>query len=68
MNGINTKVDVNIIPLGSYDFIIGIDWLEKHHAILNCYNKTIICLDEEQKQGNIQGIPRAVDIRDILPI
>jgi hypothetical protein len=25
MNGLNTKVDVNIIPLGSYEFLIGMD-------------------------------------------
>ena len=25
MNGLNTKVDVNIIPLGPYDFLIGMD-------------------------------------------
>ena len=25
MNGLNTKVDVNIIPLGSYDCLIGMD-------------------------------------------
>jgi hypothetical protein len=29
MNGINTKVNVKIIPLGSYDCLIGMDWLEK---------------------------------------
>jgi hypothetical protein len=28
MNGLSTKVDVNIISLGSYDSLIGIDWLE----------------------------------------
>jgi predicted aspartyl protease len=39
MNGLNTKVDVNIIPLGSYDCLIGMDWLEKHHVVLDCYNK-----------------------------
>jgi hypothetical protein len=26
MNGVNTKVDLNIIPLGSYDYLIGMDW------------------------------------------
>ena len=25
MNGLSTKVDVNIVPLGSYDFLIGVD-------------------------------------------
>jgi LEA14-like dessication related protein len=29
MNGLKTKVNVNIIPLGSYDCLIGMDWLEK---------------------------------------
>jgi hypothetical protein len=38
----------------------------KNHAVLDCYNKTITYLDEEGKQGKIQGIPRAVDVREIL--
>jgi hypothetical protein len=29
MNGVNTKVYLNIILLGSYDCLIGMDWLEK---------------------------------------
>ena len=65
MNGLNTKVDVNNIPFGSYDCLIGMDWLEKHHFVLNCYNKTIMCLDEEGKQGRIQGIPRDVVVSEI---
>jgi hypothetical protein len=65
MNGLNTKVDVNIIPLGSYDCLIGMDWLEKHHVVLDCYNKTITCLDEKGKQGKIQGILRVVVVREI---
>jgi predicted aspartyl protease len=55
MNGLSTKVYVNIIPLGSYDCIIGMDWLEKHHVILDCYHKTITCLDEEGYQGKIKA-------------
>jgi hypothetical protein len=47
MNGFNTKGDFNIILLGSYDNLIGMDWLEKHHAILDCYNKCLTCHDEE---------------------
>jgi hypothetical protein len=53
MNGLNTKVDVNIMPLGSYDYIIGMDWLEKHHVVIDYYNKNIKCLDEGGKQGKI---------------
>jgi hypothetical protein len=64
MNRLNTKVDVNIIPLGSYECLIGMDWFEKHHAVLGCYKKTITCLDEEGQQGKVQGIPRVV-VREI---
>jgi hypothetical protein len=49
LNGVITNVDMNIIPLGYYDIIIGMDWLEKHHVVLNCHNKTFACLDEEGK-------------------
>jgi hypothetical protein len=38
---------VNIISLGSYESLIVMDWLEKHHVVLDCYNKKITCLDEE---------------------
>jgi hypothetical protein len=44
MNGVSTKENLNIIPLGSYDFLIGMDWLEKHHVILYCYNKDSLVL------------------------
>jgi hypothetical protein len=50
INGLSTKVDVNIIPFGSYDFLIGMDWLEKYHGVLECYNNTITCLNEGGKQ------------------
>jgi len=47
VNALGTKVDVNIIPFGSYDCLICMDWLEKHHVVLDCYNKTITCIDEK---------------------
>jgi hypothetical protein len=65
MNGVNLKVDVNIIPLGSYDCLNGMDWLEKHHVVLDCYNKTITCLHEEGREGKVQGILRIVVVREI---
>jgi hypothetical protein len=35
LNGVNTNADINIIPLGYYDILIGMDWLEKHHVVLD---------------------------------
>ena len=45
MNGFPTKVDLNILPLGSYDVLIGMDWLEHHHFMLDYLNKLILCID-----------------------
>jgi hypothetical protein len=39
--------------------------LQKHHVILDCYNKKITCLDEEGKKGKVEGIPIVVIVRDI---
>jgi hypothetical protein len=63
MNGINTKVDLNILPLGSYDCVIGMDRLDQHQTLLYCHNKEFTFLDEEGKLRKVQGIPRVVTIR-----
>jgi hypothetical protein len=28
MKGTSTKAELNILPLGSYDYLIGMDWLD----------------------------------------
>jgi hypothetical protein len=65
MKGVSTKAELNILPLGSYDCLIGMDWLDQHHALLDCRNKRFTCLDEEGNQVTVQGIPRAVAVREI---
>jgi hypothetical protein len=40
MNGLKTKTDLNILPLGSYDCLIGMDWLDQHHTLLDSHKKT----------------------------
>jgi hypothetical protein len=61
----NTSMDINIIPLGSYDILIGMDWLDKHHVVLDCHNKTFTCLDGNGKQSTVKGVPRPISIREI---
>jgi hypothetical protein len=68
MNGLNTRTDLNILPLGSYDCLIGMDWLDQHHAILDCHNKEFTFLNEEGSLRRVQGIPRAVTIREIAAL
>jgi hypothetical protein len=65
MKGMRTKAELNILPLGSYDCLIGMDWLDQHHALLDCRNKRFTCLNEEGNHVTVQGIPRAVAVREI---
>jgi hypothetical protein len=65
MNGLSTRADLSIFPLGSYNCLIGTDWLDQNHAILDYYNKEFTCWYEEGNLRTIQGIPRAITIREI---
>ena len=46
LNGFLPEVNLNILPLGSYDIIIGMDWLEKHHVY---YREKFLCLGVPQQ-------------------
>jgi hypothetical protein len=68
LNGVNTNADINIIPLGSYDIIIGLDWFDKHRVVLDFHKNTFTCLDEEGKHKAVKGVPRPIPIRDIFAL
>jgi hypothetical protein len=63
MNGLSTREDLNIFPLVSYDFLIGMDWLDQHHDVLDYHNKEFTFLHEEGNLRKVQGIPRALIVR-----
>ena len=55
LNGFPTKVNLNILPLGSYAILIDMDWLEQqHHVMLDCLHN----LQEEPMVEEIVGTPR----------
>ena len=53
------------LPLGSYDVLIGMDWLESHRVKLDSYNKTFECMDEEGNPRVVRGIPKVIYVRHI---
>jgi hypothetical protein len=65
MNGLNNKEDLNILPLGSYDCLIGMYCVDPHHALLDYHKKEFTCLDEQGNQRKVQGIPIEVNVREI---
>ena len=35
------STDLIALPFREFDLILGMDWLSKHRAIIDCYKKTI---------------------------
>ena len=68
MNGLNTLVYLNVIWLGYYDVLISMDWLTTYWAILDCYNKTCTCLDEEGNIITIRGIHKPISLRHVTTL
>eukprot|EP00253_Pinus_taeda_P024492 PITA_24492 len=60
-----TKLKVYVTSLGTYDLIIGMDWLEAHRAWVDCYGKRILGINDEGEAIQIQGIKREVSLRYI---
>ena len=65
INGLITYVDLNVLPLGFYDVLIGMDWLEAHRVKLDCYNKNFECTDEEGNPVVVKGIPKVISVRQV---
>eukprot|EP00253_Pinus_taeda_P033151 PITA_33151 len=51
--------------LGTYDLIIGMDWLAACQAWVDCYGKRILGINDEGEAIQIQGIKRKVSLRYI---
>ena len=65
MDGLFTYANLNILPLGSYDILIGMDWLEAHKVKLDCYKKAFECMDEEENPRVVRGIPKVISARKV---
>ena len=40
--GRELSADMFMIDTGRYDVILGMTWLSKYHAVIDCWNKTVI--------------------------
>jgi hypothetical protein len=58
-----TRVNLYVMILGSYDIVIGMDWLEMHEAILNCKAKRLSLVDDEGQRRVIVGRNQGVSLR-----
>ena len=68
MDQFENFVKLNVVPLGSYNILINMDWLEQHRVILNYYDKTFTCMNNDGKSITVKGIPRKTTVRQIFAL
>ena len=61
----STRIDLRITPLGSYDVVLGMDWLCAHSAKVDCRQKRVECVDDDGISREIFGVKRPVSLRMI---
>ena len=61
----HTQVNLYVAPLGSYDVILGINWLTEHKAIVNCEDKLVDYLDDFGNPIVVNRIKRSIMLRHI---
>ena len=57
-----TRLKVYVTSLRVYDLIIGMDWLEAHRALVDCFAKRVLCVDDEGRLVEIHIIRRKVSL------
>jgi hypothetical protein len=48
-----TRLKVYGTSLGAYDLIIGMDWLESHRSLVDCFSKRVLCVNDEGRPVEI---------------
>nr|GEU99946.1 reverse transcriptase domain-containing protein [Tanacetum cinerariifolium] len=71
LNFLNHPFNIDLMPveLGSFDVIIGMDWLRRCHAVIVCDEKLISAKKEEDKlEGKqLKDIPVIRDFPEVFP-
>ncbi|XP_057866244.2 uncharacterized protein LOC131073765 [Cryptomeria japonica] len=65
LSSFQTQVNLYVAPLGSYDVILGINWITEHKAIVNYEDKVINCIDDCGNSVEILGSQKPLELRHI---
>eukprot|EP00253_Pinus_taeda_P015998 PITA_15998 len=60
-----TKVSLYSTILGGYDVVIGMDWLERHEALLDCKDKILHFTNDDGLRKSLRGRNQGVSLRFI---
>ncbi|GJW82325.1 putative reverse transcriptase domain-containing protein [Tanacetum coccineum] len=71
------NVDLMLVELGSFDVIIGMDWLANHHAVIVCdekimripYGDEVLIKETEDKseEKRLKDVPTVRDFSEVFP-
>ena len=50
------SVDLIALPFHEFDLILGMDWLSKHRAIVDCDKKTVVLKCSDMSEVIVHGI------------
>ncbi|GKC35788.1 putative reverse transcriptase domain-containing protein, partial [Tanacetum coccineum] len=77
LNILNHPFNINLMPveLGSFDAIIGMDWLVKYQAIIVCAEKIILFLahvttkevEDKSEKKRLEDVPIVRDFPEVFP-
>lgn len=57
-----TATYLNLLLLGSYNMLLGIDQLYLHRTKVDCYDKAIECVDDNEEPRILQGKKKATSV------
>jgi hypothetical protein len=60
-----TRLKEYVTALEAYELIIGMDWLAAHRALVDCFAKRVLCVDDEGRPVEIQCVQRKVSLHFI---
>ncbi|GJT38203.1 putative reverse transcriptase domain-containing protein [Tanacetum coccineum] len=60
------NIDLMPVELGSFDAIIGMDWLENHNAVIVCYEKIKETRDKSEEK-RLEDMPNVRDFLEVFP-
>ena len=63
LNGMPTPSHLNVLLLGSYSMLLGMEWLYLHRNKVDFYEKSIEFLDDNEEQRILKGKNKETSIR-----
>ncbi|GJU22662.1 putative reverse transcriptase domain-containing protein [Tanacetum coccineum] len=80
LNFLDHPFNINLMPieLGSFDVIVGMDWLAKYHAIIDCAEKivrhhvflahvTTKEIEDKSREKRLEDVPIVRDFPEVFP-